>query len=118
MDGLIFENTETLQNFNKNFCVRANFPVQRCSIILQKRQTHSDIAEYLHTTCYGPVQSTFLKAIEKGFFKSWPALTKKLFTKHLPPVMATAKGHLMQTRQHLQSTTRPTIPDTTHLQHI
>ena len=70
-------------------------------MILRKRQTHSDLAEYLHAACFGPVQSTFTKAIQMGFFKTWPGLTKELVAKHLPPVTATAKGHLMQSCQHL-----------------
>ena len=48
-----------------------------------------------------------LKAIDKGFFKTWPGLTDKLVKIHLHPTTYTAKGHLSQTKQHLQSTKSP-----------
>ena len=63
-----------------------------------------DLVDYLHVLYFGTVQSTFLKAIKKGFFKSWPGLSEKLVTKNLKPSIAIAKGNISQTRQHLQST--------------
>ena len=52
------------------------------------------------------------------FFKTWPGLSSKLITKHLPPVTATAKVHLMQTQQHLQSTKRTPMNETAYLDNI
>ena len=97
-------------NSDKNrLCAKQNFtqiqyPSSKCSVILRKRQTHSDLADYLHAACFGPVKSTFSKAIKKGFFKTWPGLSERLLQKHLHPAPYTAKGHISQTRQHLQST--------------
>jgi hypothetical protein len=54
------------------------------------------------------VKYTFFIAIDKVFFETWPGLTDKLVKKHLHPSPSTAKGHLSQTRQHLQSTKPPT----------
>ena len=88
------------------------------SVIIRKRQTHTDLAEYLHASCYGPVKSTFLKAIKKGFFKTWPRLSEETIRKHLYPQIATAKGHLAQTRQHLQSTKLATVDNKTYLDNI
>ena len=67
MDGLCYENKEFLANYKKNSFIRTNFPTQKCNVILRKRQTHSDLAEYLHAACFGPVQSTFTKAIQQEF---------------------------------------------------
>ena len=74
------------------------------AVIIRKKQTHKDLASYLHAACFSPVKSTFSTAISKHFFKSWPGLTPALINRQLPPVIATAQGHLHQERQNLQST--------------
>ena len=81
-------------------------PKPKANIILRKKETHMNLVRYLHAACFSPVPSTFKKAIKNGFLKSWPGLTTSLVDKHLPPSEATAKGHLRQERQHLQSTKR------------
>ena len=48
--------------------------------------------------------STFIRAIKNNNYISWPGLTADLISKHLPKSLATAKGHLNQERQNLQST--------------
>ena len=45
----------------------------------------------------------FSKSYKAFLKKSWPGLSENLVTKHLLYSTATAKGHLAQTRQHLQS---------------
>ncbi len=69
-----------------------------------------DIVKYLHQACGSPVQSTWLKAIEAGYFTTWPGLTTDLVKKHLPKSLARAKGHLRQERQGLRSTQTTTKP--------
>ena len=77
---------------------------QKINVILRKQQTHSDLAEFLHGCACSPVTSTFITAVNNNQFMSWPGLTTKLIKKHLPPNRATAKSHLHQESQHLQST--------------
>ena len=72
------------------------------------------LVTYFHACCFSPVKSTFKKAITKGFLKTFPGLTPQLVDKYLPPSVATAKGHLNQERQHLQST-KVTTPKNLHL---
>jgi hypothetical protein len=43
------------------------------SIVNQK--TLQELVQYLHATCFSPVPSTLIKAINKGHFISWPGLT-------------------------------------------
>ena len=43
----------------------------------------------------------FLKAIENGNLLTWPGLNNQQFLKHLPPIIATALGHLDQERKNL-----------------
>ena len=74
-------------------------------MIIQKKKTHTELAQYLHTACFPPVHSTFLKAIKKNHFKTWPGLTPDIL-KHLPTSASTVQGHLHQEQQNLQSTNK------------
>ena len=74
------------------------------NVIISKNQTKSDLIHYLHACCFSPSKSTFLKAIKNGNFLGWPGLTVENVTRNLVIPPATAKGHLNQEKQHLQST--------------
>ena len=74
------------------------------NVILRKDKTKMDLAAYHHASIFSPVQSTLVNSINNNHFTSWPGLTPTLITKNLPPVLATAKGHLHQEKQNLQST--------------
>ena len=74
------------------------------AVIIQKKKTHMELAQYLHAACFSPVKSTFVKGIKNNHFTSWPGLTPNIITKHLPDAVATVQGHLHQERQNLQST--------------
>jgi hypothetical protein len=58
----------------------------------------------LHAAAFSPVKSTWLAAIVKGYYTSWPGLTPSAVQKYYPQTTATAKGHLDQTRQNIRST--------------
>ena len=62
------------------------------------------MATFLHAACFSPVLSTLNKAIDNGHFNTWPGISNNLMKKHLPPSIASAKGHLNQERQGIQST--------------
>ena len=66
--------------------------------------TIKDLIMYLHRACFSPTISTWVQAIDAGYFVTWPGLTSKLVKKYLPKSIATAKGHMRQTRQNLRST--------------
>ena len=74
------------------------------NVILRKKQTNEDLITFLHAACCSLVPTTWIKAIENGQFATWPGLTPKLIRKYLSPSEHTAKGHLKQERQGLQST--------------
>ena len=42
-----------------------------------------DMIQYLHDSCFFPFKSTWLEAIGKGFFKTWPEVTIQNVTKYL-----------------------------------
>ena len=74
--------------------------------------TKSVISKYLHQSAFSPVVSTCTATITSGLFTTWPGLTSALVRKHFPKSVATAKGHLRQDQQNLQSTRNasPTTP--------
>eukprot|EP00957_Ditylum_brightwellii_P006274 476029-Ditylum_brightwellii.AAC.1 len=63
-----------------------------------------NIAQYLHASAFSPNPSTWMKAIQSGFFTTWPGLDKQLVRKHLEKSIATAKGHMKQQRKNVRST--------------
>ena len=108
---------EQLKKDSNNFQV-VNLVSEKINIIIRKKQTHLDLARFLHAACFSPVPSTFIKAIKNNHFSTWPGLTSELITKHLPMSIATAKGHLNQERQNIQSTKTPSTDFKVTLQRI
>ena len=80
---------------------------QQCHSAYHTRNL-TDMIQFLHATAFSPIASTWIKAIRRGFFQSWPGLTAALVQKYLPPSIANSKGHLDQTRKNVRSTT--TLP--------
>jgi hypothetical protein len=80
--------------------------------------TKADLSRFLHAACFSPAPSTWCKAIQAGHFTTWPGLSSALVTRHLPPSLATLKGHQQQTRKNAQSTkaSLPDPPDPDHSQ--
>jgi hypothetical protein len=76
----------------------------RANGAIQNVNTKRDLATFLHACAFSPIPSTFLRAIQKGHFDSWPGLTASLVTKHLAKSLATSKGHLRMQQQNIQST--------------
>ena len=64
---------------------------------------YSDAAfvSFVHASLGSPVYSTFIHAIRSGYLSSWPRITPALVLAHPPH---TAKGHLNQHRQGVDST--------------
>jgi hypothetical protein len=76
-----------------------------CSAIAHK--TKADLVAFLHAACFSPATSTFLRAIKAGYFATWPGLTPKLVTQHLPKSITSVKGQFDQQRKNVCST-KPT----------
>ena len=68
--------------------------------------------QYLHRAAFSPVVSSWTTTITAGVFTTWTGLTSALVQKYLPKSIATAKGHLRQDQQNVQST-KITSPGTT-----
>ena len=67
---------------------------ENMNLIIQKDQTKTKLAEYLHKCAYSPAISTFLRAICCGCFQSWPGIESINFKNVLQNLIPTAKGHL------------------------
>ena len=68
------------------------------------------LVQFLHRACFNLVVDTWCKAIDTGYFTTWPGLTSKLVRKHIPTSVETTKGHLRLSRQHIRSTkNQPTL---------
>ena len=59
---------------------------------------------YLHAAAGFPVKSTWLAAIKRGAYATWPGLTAGLVARYCPDAPETVKGHMAQPRQHIRST--------------
>ena len=72
------------------------------------KETVAERIAFLHWCAGSPQLSTFCKAIDAGYFRSWPQLTSQLVRKHLPSSIPMIKGHLDQQRKNIKSTKKPT----------
>ena len=52
--------------------------------------TKADLVQFLYHSAFISVVSTWTKAIDDGYFTTWPILTSKLLHKHLPKSLAIA----------------------------
>jgi hypothetical protein len=71
---------------------------------IQNVVAKQDLAAFLHACTFSPTPSTFLQAVHRGHFSSWPGLTASLLTKHLPKSLAASKSHLRTQQQNIQPT--------------
>ena len=80
--------------------------------IITKLHPTSELIRFLHaTTAFSPAESTWIAAVEKGFFSTWSGLTKTAINKFLPQSIHTSMGHLDQERKNLRSTKLATLND-------
>ena len=62
------------------------------------------LVRYMHAASGFPIKSTWLKAIKKGNFATWPGLTYSNSAKYCPHAVETIKGHMVQSSQGVRST--------------
>ena len=76
---------------------------------------------YLHAIAGFPPKATWLAAIKRGAYSTWPGLTYTQAARYCPDADETTMGHMAQPRQHIRSTqpralsaptqeTKPTTP--------
>jgi hypothetical protein len=89
------------------------------NIIMEKRNGSNDdefinhvyelpnleqVVAWYHAAAGYPTKATWLKAIEAGFYATWPLLTMKAVQKHFPESPKTSKGHMRQVKSGVRST--------------
>ena len=74
---------------------------------------------YLHGAAGFPTKTSWLKAIRKGNYLSWPLINVKNVAKYFPESKETQKGHMCGQRQGVRSTrmTEPTEDIPTNIPH-
>ncbi len=68
---------------------------------------------YLHAAAGFPTKDTWVKAIKRGNYKTWPGLTVEAVSKHFPESVETQKGHMQKQCQNVRSTKQKICPDAT-----
>jgi hypothetical protein len=63
-----------------------------------------EMARWHHASAGFPEMETFIKAITKGNYSTWPGLTAEMMRKHGPESVETKKGHMKGPRQGVKST--------------
>ena len=53
------------------------------------------LVRHMHAASGFPVKSTWLRAIKRGNFETWPGLTYSNAAKYCPQVVETMKGHII-----------------------
>ena len=66
------------------------------------------LVQYMHTAAVLIVKSTWIRAIEKGNFATWPGLTYSNAAKYFLQSIETIKGHMVQSLQGVRSTKKKT----------
>ena len=61
-----------------------------------EKKSKQELTLFYHAACFSPTKRTFLDAIKRNAFASWPGLTVELVNKYLPRTEATTKGHIRQ----------------------
>ena len=67
------------------------------NIGVYKFRKKDDIVKFLHGCALSPVKTTWIQAVKKKYFTTWPGLSDDTILKHLGKVDATVKGHQTQT---------------------
>jgi hypothetical protein len=67
-------------------------------------RSQEEIIRFYHAAAGYPTKATWIKAVNRGYFASWPGLTAELIRKHFPESEETQKGHMRATRSGVRST--------------
>ena len=85
----------------------ATIETQQSEIVgnnILSQTTKLELAHYFHAALFSPTTASLLKAIKKGFLKTWTGLTEKIIKKHIEKSIIMKMGHLHMRGQGLKST--------------
>ena len=82
--------------------------VNHLALSAYNQKNAKDLVEFLHACAGYPVIETWIKAIKKGYYSSWPKLDRfkgpQWVAKHLSKSIITTMGHMKATREGIRST--------------
>jgi hypothetical protein len=78
-------------------------PSEFVNSVYELPNTEQVVAWY-HAAAGYPTKATWLKAIDAGFYATWPLLTSKAVKKHFPEHDETPKGHMCRVKSGVRST--------------
>ena len=90
-------------------------PTQQQSNATLPTKNLQEQIKYLHQCAFSPTIRTWIQAVKKGHFKTWPGIMVETIKQYLPKSEATTLGHLDQQRKNIQST--KTNDDDQHTMH-
>ncbi len=126
-DTLLLDHPTQLENLNQLYEVQTTQKSQShiCTLLARtnkKQYVHNvykfpsikQTVRYLHAVVGHPTEDTWLKAIRKGNYNSWPLIDTKKVRKYFPESEETQFRHMRGQRQGVRSTrtTHPTVADT------
>ena len=77
--------------------------IHQANVILPTTNLQEHI-KYLHQCAFSPTPRTWIQAVKKDHFKTWPGVTVEAIQRYLPKSKATTIGHLDQQQKNTQST--------------
>ncbi len=126
-DTLLLDHPTQLKNLNKLYEVQTTQKsrLHICALLARtdkEEYVHNvyelpsikQTVQYLHAAAGHPTEDTWLKAIRKRNYNSWPVIDTKKVRKYFPESEETEFGHMRGQRQgvRLTCTTHPTVADT------
>ena len=103
----LYEQTTTTpkpkHHSNNTHCAQQNTQTQQAHATLPTKTLQEHI-KYLHQCAFSPPTTTWIQAIKRGHFRTWPGVTVEAIKQYLPKSEATTQGHLDQKRKNVQST--------------
>ena len=78
---------------------------------IYKCETTEDLIKFYHVCLLFSVKSTWLKAINAGYFKGWPGVIAKRVQKYIKIISETEKGHMNKVSQGQRSSNKPPQDD-------
>ena len=101
MNSLIDESVTT------QYAILQPITEHKLNVVIRNKEPNANLAAFFRVSSFSPVTSTFLTAISKNHFTTWPGLTEKLAKRHLIGTQATTPAHQQHDAQGLHSTKLP-----------
>lgn len=105
-------NTDTaIVNVPPNRFLQQNPPSYDTINNVWECRNQSEVLRFYHAACGFPTEATWIQAVERGYFASWPGLTVAAIRRHFPESEETQKGHMKAIKSGIRSTKKKLIKE-------